>query len=173
MGGSRRVREGRQCFDIENDDLVFEDLRSRLVGRHQINNHAVAIALVRERLKRSHSWPLENVEQRWRDAIARLRWPGRLETISDNPLVIIDVGHTPEGIKAALAGFSRRFCKIVTRSSLPAARRTSMSATCWKFLRRLSNRILCTAAYHNGLAASEVEALSKSRSSRRHHDTVP
>ena len=52
------------------------------------------MAIVRERLKRSGDWPIAGIEARWRAAIARIAWPGRLETISHDPLVVIDVGHT-------------------------------------------------------------------------------
>src|SRR6266853_4140893 len=32
------------------------------------------------------------------------RWPGRLEVIRQDPLTVIDVGHTPDGIAQSLAG---------------------------------------------------------------------
>src|ERR1700678_2001711 len=90
------VVDSLQLFDIG----ALKDLRSPLIGRHQINNHAVALALVQERLKRSGQPLIAGIEDRFRDAIARVTWSGRLETISREPLVVVDVGHTPEGIKA-------------------------------------------------------------------------
>ena len=36
-------------------------------------------------------------------ACATSRWPGRLEIIRQDPLTIIDVGHTPDGIRQSLA----------------------------------------------------------------------
>lgn len=36
---------------------------------------------------------------------AAVRWPGRLERLSEDPLIVIDVGHTPEAVSAALDGF--------------------------------------------------------------------
>ncbi|HKD23478.1 MAG TPA: cyanophycin synthetase [Rhizomicrobium sp.] len=148
----RGVRDGKQLFDIGD----WRDLASPLVGRHQINNHAVAIAAVRERLKRAT--PFADAERHWKDAIARVAWPGRLETISRDPLVVIDVGHTPEGIKTALAGFraisDSRPAILVTGGSRNKHVREMLELLTPGF-----DRILCTAAYHNGLAASEVEAI--------------
>ena len=152
------VRDGWQMFDIADGDFVLDGLRSRLVGRHQINNHAVALALCRERLKRSGMWPLPGIETRWRAAIARVTWPGRLECIGDDPLVVIDVGHTPEGIKSALAGFralaGERDAILVTGGSKNKHVREMLEILAPGF-----DRIICAAAYHNGLAASEVKAL--------------
>jgi dihydrofolate synthase/folylpolyglutamate synthase len=154
------IHDGRQHFDICDDGLVFEGLQSRLVGRHQINNHAVALAVARARLKRSGVWPVAGIETLWREAVARVTWPGRLECIADDPLVVIDVGHTPEGIKAALAGFHAlkgdREAILVTGGSKNKHVREMLEILAPNF-----DRILCTEAYHNGLATPEVEALVK------------
>ncbi len=40
-------------------------------------------------------------------AIAGARLPGRLETVGIDPLAIIDIGHTPDAARHALAGFRR------------------------------------------------------------------
>lgn len=70
-----------------------------LPGRFQRENAALAVALVRE---------LADLDAA---AIARglaaTRWPGRLEVLDGAPLTVIDVGHTPAGVAAALEGFCR------------------------------------------------------------------
>ncbi|HUO91893.1 MAG TPA: cyanophycin synthetase [Rhizomicrobium sp.] len=151
------VEGGLQHFDIG----AMRGLCSPLIGRHQINNHAVALALVRERLRHSGQWPIAAIEDRWQDAIARVTWPGRLETISTAPLVAIDVGHTPEGIKTALAGFrtlsGARNAILVTGGSKNKHVREMLEILTPPF-----DRILCTAAHHNGLPAEEIAALVKS-----------
>ena len=156
LWADRGVVDGFQHFDIG----ALKNLRSQLVGRHQINNHAVALALVEERLKRSDLWPILRLEERWREAIVGVAWPGRLETISQDPLVIIDVGHTPEGIKAALEGFRAlaggRQAILVTGGSKNKHVREMLEILAPSF-----DRIVCTAATHNGLAADEIETLVK------------
>ena len=155
------VRDGKQIFGIRASDIALKELTSPLVGRHQINNHAVAVAAVRERLKRSGSRPVVGIEARWKEAIARVAWPGRLETISLNPLVVIDVGHTPEGIKTALAGFRAlsggREAILVCGGS-----KNKHVGEMLELLAPGFDRIVCTAAHHNGLAAADVESLVKS-----------
>jgi len=150
------VVDGLQHFDIG----AMKELRSPLVGRHQINNHAVALALVEERLKRPGQWPIAGIEDRWRDAIARVAWSGRLETISREPFVVIDVGHTPEGIKAALEGFraltNNRYAILVTGGSKNKHVRDMLNVLTPGFA-----RIVCTAAYHNGVPAPDIAAIVK------------
>ena len=150
------VEGGLQHFDIG----PMTGLRSSLIGRHQINNHAVALALVQERLKRAGQWPIAGIEDRFRDAIARVTWPGRLETISREPLVVVDVGHTPEGIKAALEGFralaDNRDTILVTGGSKNKHVREMLEQLTPGF-----RRVVCTAAYHNGVPAPEIAAIVK------------
>ena len=43
------------------------------------------------------------LERAIRQGLAETRWPGRLEAIRRDPLTVIDVGHTPDGIARALA----------------------------------------------------------------------
>lgn len=154
----RGVGNGRQYFDLECQGIALDDLESALVGRHQINNHAVATALVRERLKRSGGWPMAGLAESWRRAVAQVRWPGRLETISSDPLVIVDVGHTPEGIRAALGGFhalaGHRDALLVTGGSRNKHVREMLEILAPSF-----RHIVCTAAHHNGIAAADIEAL--------------
>jgi dihydrofolate synthase/folylpolyglutamate synthase len=150
------VVDSLQHFDIG----ALKDLRSPLIGRHQINNHAVALALVQERLKRAGQPLIAGIEDRFRDAIARVTWSGRLETISREPLVVVDVGHTPEGIKAALEGFralaGNRDAILVTGGSKNKHVRDMLELLAPGF-----RRIVCTAAYHNGVPARDIAAIVK------------
>lgn len=156
----RGVKNDRQYFDLECGEVALDNLESALVGRHQINNHAVAAALARERLKRSGSWPVKNTAVLWRRAVADVRWPGRLETISSDPLVVVDVGHTPEGIRAALGGFrtlvGNRDALLVTGGSRNKHVREMLEILAPSF-----QHAICTSAHHNGMAATEIEALVK------------
>jgi dihydrofolate synthase / folylpolyglutamate synthase len=152
------VRDGKQRFSI--DDSELGELRSRLIGRHQLNNHAVAIALVRERLRRSGQWPIAGMESKWRDAISYVEWPGRLETISSDPLVVIDVGHTPQGIKAALAGF-RALAGNGKALLVTGGSKNKHVDEMLELLAPHFDAIVCTAAHHNGMAAETIEGLVK------------
>jgi dihydrofolate synthase/folylpolyglutamate synthase len=146
-------RDGWQHFAIDHPAAPAGILRSRLVGRHQINNHAVAFALCARRLG-----CVPGAE--WRSAVEQVFWPGRLERISEAPFVYVDVGHTPAGIETALAGFRAltggRDAILVTGGSKNKHVREML-----ELLVPFFNRIICTAAYHNGMSAETVAAYAR------------
>jgi dihydrofolate synthase/folylpolyglutamate synthase len=69
-----------------------------LPGAHQLGNAALALSLAREMT------PLSDAQVA--TGFAATRWSGRLEKLSEEPLVVIDVGHTSDGVTAALGGFA-------------------------------------------------------------------
>jgi dihydrofolate synthase/folylpolyglutamate synthase len=72
-----------------------------LAGEHQIENAAAAILACRR----------SNVETTAIQAgLKDVRWPGRLEFVSQNPDFVLDGAHNPAGA-AALAAYIRQFCE--------------------------------------------------------------
>ena len=45
----------------------------------------------------------DRIEAAVRSGLRDTQWPGRLEVIAQDPLTVIDVGHTPDGIRQSLA----------------------------------------------------------------------
>lgn len=68
-----------------------------IAGAHQRDNAACAMAIARHLAALGH---LPDDERMWRAALARTRWPGRLDAVA--PGVILDGAHNPHGA-AALA----------------------------------------------------------------------
>lgn len=77
-----------------------------LAGRHQGKNAAVAL-VVAEQL--SKNWKRLGKEKIIK-GIEEARWEGRLETISENPRIILDGAHNEEGAKA-LRSFVQEFIR--------------------------------------------------------------
>ena len=97
-----------QSFDFTFGAYEFRALDVALSGGFQVNNAAIAIMLFLRWLK--HARPSEStadLEAAVRSGLRNTRWPGRLETIGRHPLTVIDVGHTPDGIRQALAGLKQ------------------------------------------------------------------
>ncbi len=84
-------------FEILGDSPLR--IHCPLAGEHQVEN-ALTAALALTRLK------VRN--EAIADGIARTRWPGRLERVSERPEVILDGAHNPDGARA-LAAYIRRF----------------------------------------------------------------
>ena len=79
----RLTRQGT-LFSVQGRKGVYTDLRLSLLGRHQGENAALAIAICEEALGRT----LDN--QVLKAVLAGIRWPGRMEILSEHPLTILD-----------------------------------------------------------------------------------
>ncbi len=93
-----------QHFDLQFGDHDFRRLELSLPGAFQVNNSAIAVTLFLLWLQREQPrQPADRIEAAIRAGLRETRWPGRLEIISQDPLTVIDVGHTPDGIRQSLA----------------------------------------------------------------------
>ena len=90
-----RNSQGRYEFDYALNGDLFSNLISPLLGQFQVDNVAAAVAA---------AWQLRAqgfaIDQTAIDAGLRLAsWPGRLDTICDQPLVLLDGAHNPAGAR--------------------------------------------------------------------------
>ncbi|HRO03649.1 MAG TPA: cyanophycin synthetase, partial [Terricaulis sp.] len=124
-----------------------------LAGAHQRANAALAIALARDLA------PLSDAAVA--AGLAATRWPGRLEVLQREPLLVIDVGHTPAGVAAALEGFCAlagdRPATLICGASADKDWGAIIGALAPGF-----TRIITAAARHKGAPAGEI-ALAAAR----------
>lgn len=122
-----------------------------LPGEHQSENAALALVLASDLV------PISGADVAAR--FAHLRWPGRLETINNGPLIVIDVGHTPAGVRAALKGFraiaGERETVLVCGASLDKDQHAIVRelAPCF-------STIICAAARHKGAPAALIASIA-------------
>lgn len=78
-----------------------------LIGLHQIENAGMALALLDTYCQETGRELASNdlIAQ----ALTEIRWPGRLEVVSSDPLLLLDGAHNPHAIKALLATLRERF----------------------------------------------------------------
>jgi dihydrofolate synthase/folylpolyglutamate synthase len=92
--------------------------------------------------------------------LAQARWPGRLEVIEQAPLIVVDVGHTPAAVRAALEGFEAmrgpRRGILVCGVSQDKKANELMAVLAPAF-----DTIICTAAAHKGAPAAQIALLAK------------
>ena len=67
-----------------------------LLGDHQLHNAAVVLAVADTLIEKG--WNI--TEQHIYDGLRDVRWPGRFDIVSRDPLFIIDGGHNPQCIEA-------------------------------------------------------------------------
>ena len=78
-----------------------------LLGLYQIENAGMAIALLDNFCQEDgRELPANTLLAQ---ALEETRWPGRLEVVSREPLMILDGAHNPHAIKALLATLQERF----------------------------------------------------------------
>jgi dihydrofolate synthase/folylpolyglutamate synthase len=82
---------------------TYRDLRVPLLGLYQADNAALAVAAVDA--LRSRGWDIS--DGALRDGLARTHWPGRLEVIDRNPIVLVDGAHNPAGLERSLAAVQK------------------------------------------------------------------
>lgn len=82
----RRKTDGFSYYGIDN---VWHNMQPVLPGDHQIDNTALVLAAV-EILNRNKA---TITTQHLHAGLANTRWPGRLQVVSTNPLVILDGAH--------------------------------------------------------------------------------
>jgi dihydrofolate synthase/folylpolyglutamate synthase len=102
----RRLDRSGADVDLWTPHRCFEGLRLGLLGRHQAENAAVALCAA-EALMADLGERLEPA--RVAAALAGVRWPGRLEPLADDPLVVYDGAHTPESAAVLAQALGEHF----------------------------------------------------------------
>jgi len=120
-----------------------------LAGAHQQRNAALALSLARD------AAPLTDAHVQV--GLAATRWPGRLEVINQAPRVVVDVGHTPGAIDAALAGFREMNEGREAILVCGASHDKDPSGLVTRLAPHFSS-IICAAARHKGAPAAEIAA---------------
>lgn len=91
-----RIRLVREEFDGSTIIYAGCTFKLPLTGKHQIYNFSTAIAAINVLKGKGWNVSMKNML----DGIASLKMPARVETVSTDPLVIIDGGHNAEGFDA-------------------------------------------------------------------------
>lgn len=100
--GVRRVSQGlsMQKIKFETDQRAYPPVRLPLIGQHQLENVALAVAALEALSDRlGADWP----EQAMKDGLEKCHWPARAQLIEKDPPVLLDVAHNPNGAAALAA----------------------------------------------------------------------
>ncbi|MBT3388672.1 MAG: bifunctional folylpolyglutamate synthase/dihydrofolate synthase [Desulfobacula sp.] len=94
-------KQGKENYTYRGLYNLFHDLVTPLPGKHQKENIGLALAaceLIYEQLKEiDSSYCL--TEDTVREGLALAKWPGRLEIVQQNPLLILDGAHNLNAAK--------------------------------------------------------------------------
>lgn len=96
-----------QSFGVKSDlpdgdgliaDRSYHQLRIPLLGRYQLVNATTAIATVDQLRRQKIRLSMEQVAQ----GLRRVRWPGRLEILGREPLLVMDGAHNVDSVQRLL-----------------------------------------------------------------------
>ena len=172
--GGEAVSASGQRFDFSFGDHEFRSLESALLGAFQFNNAAIAVTLFLLWLRRrGRKIVRAQSKPRCDRACATRAGPAGSKSSAQDPLTVIDVGHTPDGIRQSLASLKqapRRAGRGFWWSAFPPTRRSDeiVGALAPSF-----DTIICTAAHHKGADAAALAAVVRAGQSAGRVSTSP
>lgn len=89
-----------ESFSIETPFKTLQDVKITMKGAHQVKNASLAVMAVHY-LNTYYSFLIE--EKHIRLGLEKAMWIGRFEQISEDPKIIIDGAHNPEGVQSLLS----------------------------------------------------------------------
>lgn len=115
-------------------------INSNLIGTHQRVNAACAIAAIRMA-------GIKVSKKAIQSGLRKVRWPGRFQVISKNPLILLDGAHNPAGIKTLQVTIQDRFpgIKFTVVFGCQKDKDASKMLCC---LRTIASKIIITQSSH-------------------------
>ncbi|MBP1995928.1 bifunctional folylpolyglutamate synthase/dihydrofolate synthase [Paenibacillus eucommiae] len=93
----------RQTFHFDGPFRQLKEVPVSLNGQHQVKNAAVAVMTL-EVLRQYYALILD--DDHLYKGLSETRWPGRLEMVSQNPRILLDGAHNPEGAETLAAALT-------------------------------------------------------------------
>ena len=91
-----------QVFDLDVRGCSYKGLEINLIGRHQVENAALAIGMLKGSIRVG--------ESAVRAGLKGVSWPGRLQVIQREPYVVLDGAQNVISIKAVSSSIKEIFC---------------------------------------------------------------
>ncbi len=163
------IRSGKrswqgQVLSVDTEDESLGSVRLPLLGRHQAENTAVAVAALSEfgRIM-GVDWPSAILKKGLQD----VSWPGRLQALSEEPLMLVDGAHNPEAAEGLALSLRDLSGKRPLGFILGVCRDKDVNAfldTFFGMLNRTTER--CWAVRINNERSMEAEELAKAIAAR-------
>lgn len=102
----RSADDRSQYFDLKTPFGNLFNLELPLLGEHQIENAAMAVGLAKSLEEKAR---LKVSSEAITQGLAVVHWPGRMEKVSDKPLIVLDGAHTRDSVARLIHGLRRHF----------------------------------------------------------------
>jgi dihydrofolate synthase/folylpolyglutamate synthase len=94
-----------QVFDLATPTEKLTNLRLSLLGEHQLENAAAAVAAARS--LRDRGLPI--TDDVIREGLRVAAWPARMQVVGERPWVVVDGAHNADSFAKLFAGLRRHF----------------------------------------------------------------
>ena len=147
----------RQTLTMKSKKGAY-DLSIPLLGDYQLENAATALAAIEALVSLGANISSQNISQ----GFGQVKWPGRLQVLADQPLVVVDGAHNAYSMKKLVGNikkyFSYRRCFVIFGTSCDK----DISGMV-RELKRLSSDIVVTSSSHPRAASisSLIETFNK------------
>lgn len=149
----------------------YKNLEIRLIGKHQVENAALAIRAIECMNARMHRWKIS--EENMRNGLRNAFITGRMETVRKNPLVMLDGAHNPDKVKALVSAIKKVFprkrviCVLAIKNDKDAKKMIAyLSKIGYKFILtkyKLKTDVGDTFSYQPEILAGIIKMIRKHR----------
>lgn len=95
-----------EVFEYKSQELSLKEIHIPLQGKHQIDNASVAIEVF-TLLSQMLYLPVRNRD--YQIGLSKASWPGRMEKVSDEPLIVLDGAHNEAAIDVLVDNLKTEF----------------------------------------------------------------
>lgn len=125
-------------LQVRYGEWRFDALRLSLAGPHQVENALLALGTLYQLRDKINVQP-RTIEKAFRE----VTWPGRLQVLSNAPLIVLDVAHNPAGIENVLTFVNKQTSKKPL-TVLTALQKDKDAVAIARLLARRANQVFVT-----------------------------
>lgn len=128
-----------QKIDFADIYRSVERLPVSLIGEHQVRNAATALMTL-DVLRQKYATVIEDLHLE--KGFSSVRWPGRLEKIADDPMILLDGAHNEQSVQALSQALSQLY--TYNKLTLIVALMKEKEAKILEPLFRLADQVIAT-----------------------------
>jgi dihydrofolate synthase/folylpolyglutamate synthase len=131
-----------QNFDFKGPSRSIKNINLSLLGKHQIENATLAIALAN--YTKSNLFTPVFKEEVVKSALKKISIPARIQVLQKNPVVIFDGAHNPASVKALLKTLDEAFPNVKQKTFVIAIAQDKDYKLMLELIRKSADNIILT-----------------------------
>lgn len=146
-----------EAFTAGRAGEAVQPYRTALLGKHQVINATVALAALDHALKAGVALTDEGI----RGGLVQVDWPGRLEVLPGEPLLVLDAAHNADSAEHLRTALQERFARRPLVLIFGASADKDVAGMFDALLPLVDVLVVTQAAHPRALSAKEVETTAR------------